>query len=59
MSKTLLAPVAVAAALFLAACGGNTPANNTAAPADAPATTEPAPATPAPATPAAPAAPAN
>lgn len=43
MSKTLLAPLAIAAALLLAACGGDAPPAETAPPADAaPVTTEPA-----------------
>ncbi|WP_158409494.1 hypothetical protein [Devosia psychrophila] len=44
MSKTLLAPLAIVAALVLAACGGDAPPadSTTAPPADAaPATTEP------------------
>nr|WP_314259465.1 hypothetical protein [uncultured Devosia sp.] len=56
MSKTLLAPLAIVAALTLAACGGDAPpAGGATPPADAapaaPATT-PAPAEPAPVAPA-------
>jgi hypothetical protein len=57
MSKFLFAPVALVMAVALAACGGNAPADNSAAPAT---TTTPAPATtttPAPASPATTAAP--
>ncbi|WP_210204415.1 hypothetical protein [Devosia submarina] len=55
MSRKLFAPLAVVAALSLAACGGDAPATNAPAETPAPATTPPAdgaaPATPAPATP--------